>query len=231
MADLQALADALIRGDRDTTAQLTQAALDEGSNPKEILDNGLVAGMNVVGERFKANEFYVPEVLIAARAMHAALDVLRPKLAEAGVEPIATVVIGTVKGDLHDIGKNLVAMMLTGAGLKVVDAKTDVSPEHELEGADRRVEIGLPWNETSARRGDRHRRQRVRSDDDEQGRGDEQIARDEPERKPEPEHHSGPRRHARKQGVGPNVSRARRRADVDLSGLEHVAGLEVERAR
>jgi 5-methyltetrahydrofolate--homocysteine methyltransferase len=133
MADLQALADALIRGDRDKTTELTQAALDEGASPKEILDAGLIAGMNVVGAKFKANEFYVPEVLIAARAMHAALDVLRPKLAEAGVEPVATVVIGTVKGDLHDIGKNLVAMMLTGAGLKVVDLKTDVAPEKFVE--------------------------------------------------------------------------------------------------
>jgi len=133
MADLQALADALIRGDRDKTTELTQAALSEGTGPKEILDTGLIAGMNVVGEKFKANEFYVPEVLIAARAMHAALDVLRPKLAEAGIEPLATVVIGTVKGDLHDIGKNLVAMMLTGAGLKVVDLKTDVAPEKFVE--------------------------------------------------------------------------------------------------
>jgi 5-methyltetrahydrofolate--homocysteine methyltransferase len=133
MADLQALADALIRGDRDTTAQLTQAAVDEGMNPKDILEKGLIAGMNVVGERFKVNEIYVPEVLIAARAMHAALDVLRPKLAEAGVKPLGTVVLGTVKGDLHDIGKNLVGMMLTGAGMKVVDVKTDVSPEKFVE--------------------------------------------------------------------------------------------------
>jgi len=133
MADLQALADALIKGDRDTTAGLTQAALDEGLGPKEILDGGLVAGMNVVGQRFKANEIYVPEVLIAARAMHAAMDVLRPKLAEAGVEPIGTVVLGTVKGDLHDIGKNLVGMMLTGAGLNVVDVGTDVGPEEFAE--------------------------------------------------------------------------------------------------
>ena len=129
MADLQALADALTKGDRDTVTKLTQAALDEGVGPKEILDNGLIAGMTVVGVRFKANEIYVPEVLIAARAMHAGMHVLEPKLVEAGVEPIATVVLGTVKGDLHDIGKNLVGMMLTGAGLKVVDVGTDVSAE------------------------------------------------------------------------------------------------------
>ena len=133
MADLQALADALIRGDRDTTAELTQAAVDEGLGPKEIQEGGLIAGMNVVGTRFKANEIYVPEVLIAARAMNAGLEILKPKLAEAGVEPAGTVVIGTVKGDLHDIGKNLVGMMLTGAGMKVVDVGTDVSPEKFVE--------------------------------------------------------------------------------------------------
>jgi 5-methyltetrahydrofolate--homocysteine methyltransferase len=133
MADLQALADALIRGDRDTTAELTQAAVDEGIGPKEILEGGLIAGMNVVGTRFKANEIYVPEVLIAARAMHAGMAILQPLLAAAGVEPVGTVVLGTVKGDLHDIGKNLVGMMLTGAGMKVVDVGTDVSPEKFVE--------------------------------------------------------------------------------------------------
>jgi len=133
MADLQALADALIRGDRETVVELTQKALDEGAGPEEVLSGGLIAGMEVVGKRFKANEFYVPEVLIAARAMHAGLDVLQPRLTEAGVEPLATVVLGTVKGDLHDIGKNLVGMMLTGAGMKVVDVGTDVDPEKFVE--------------------------------------------------------------------------------------------------
>ena len=133
MADLQALADALIKGDRDTVTELTKAALDEGTGPKEILEKGLIAGMSVVGKRFKANEIYVPEVLIAARAMRSGMDILQPKLVEAGVEPIATVVLGTVKGDLHDIGKNLVGMMLTGAGLKVVDVGTDVSPDKFVE--------------------------------------------------------------------------------------------------
>jgi len=129
MADLAALADALIKGDRDTTAQLTQQAVDEGVGPKDILEQGLIAGMSVVGERFKNNEVYVPEVLIAARAMKAGMAILEPKLAEAGVQPVGTVVLGTVKGDLHDIGKNLVGMMLTGGGLKVVDLGTDVAPE------------------------------------------------------------------------------------------------------
>ena len=133
MADLQALADALIKGDRNTVTELTTAALDEGTPPRDVLEQGLIAGMNVIGKRFKANEVYVPEVLIAARAMHAGLDVLQPKLVEAGVEPVATVVLGTVKGDLHDIGKNLVGMMLTGAGIKVVDVGTDVAPEKFVE--------------------------------------------------------------------------------------------------
>ena len=133
MADLQALADALMKGDRNTVTELTKKALAEGVGPKDVLEQGLIAGMNVIGKRFKANEVYVPEVLIAARAMHAGLAVLEPKLAEAGVEPLGTVVLGTVKGDLHDIGKNLVGMMMTGAGLKVVDIGTDASPEKFVE--------------------------------------------------------------------------------------------------
>jgi len=137
MADLAALADALIKGDRDTVSQLTQQALDEGVSPKEILEDGLIAGMSVVGTRFKSNEIYVPEVLIAARAMKAGMAILQPKLVEAGIEPSATVVLGTVKGDLHDIGKNLVGMMLTGGGLKVVDLGTDVSPEKFVEACKR----------------------------------------------------------------------------------------------
>ena len=133
MADMEALAEALIKGDRNTVVDLTQKALDEGIGPQDILEQGLIAGMNVVGKRFKANEVYVPEVLIAARAMHGGLDILEPKLVEAGVEPLATVVLGTVKGDLHDIGKNLVGMMLTGGGLKVVDIGTDATPEKFVE--------------------------------------------------------------------------------------------------
>jgi 5-methyltetrahydrofolate--homocysteine methyltransferase len=129
MADLAALAEALIRGDRDTVTRITQQAIEEGVSPKEILEQGLIAGMEVVGRRFKTNEIYVPEVLIAARAMKAGMALLQPKLTEAGVQPLAKVVLGTVKGDLHDIGKNLVGMMLTGGGLLVVDAGTDVSPE------------------------------------------------------------------------------------------------------
>ena len=129
MADLSALAENLINGKANETKELTQKALDEGVPPGEVLNGGLIKGMNVVGERFKNNEFYVPEVLIAARAMHAAMDILKPKLAESGVKPVGTVLLGTVKGDLHDIGKNLVAMMLEGAGFEVVDLGIDVPPE------------------------------------------------------------------------------------------------------
>ena len=129
MADLQALADALIKGDRNKVVELTKKALDEGVGPKQVLEQGLIAGMGVVGKRFKANEVYVPEVLIAARAMKGGMEILQPALVKAGVEPIGIVVLGTVKGDLHDIGKNLVGMMLTGGGLKVVDIGTDVPAE------------------------------------------------------------------------------------------------------
>ncbi len=133
MADLAALADALTKGDRDGVVDITQQAIDEGLPPKEILERGLIAGMGVVGTQFKNNEIYVPEVLIAARAMKAGLEVLQPKLTEAGVEPLATVVLGTVKGDLHDIGKNLVGMMLTGGGLRVVDIGTDAAPDNFVQ--------------------------------------------------------------------------------------------------
>jgi 5-methyltetrahydrofolate--homocysteine methyltransferase len=129
MADLQALAEAIINGKRDDALALTNAAIGEGVPPADIVNQGLIAGMSVVGDRFKRNEFYVPEVLIAARAMKAAMAPLKPLLAECGVEPVARVAIGTVKGDLHDIGKNLVAMMLEGAGFEVIDLGVDVTPE------------------------------------------------------------------------------------------------------
>jgi 5-methyltetrahydrofolate--homocysteine methyltransferase len=133
MADLAAVAEALIRGDRDTVVELVQEAVDEGTDPEAILNEGLVAGMDVVGRKFKNNEFYVPEVLIAARAMNAGMEILGPLLAESGAKPAGTVVIGTVKGDLHDIGKNLVGMMLKGGGFRVVDAGIDVAPERFVE--------------------------------------------------------------------------------------------------
>lgn len=133
MADLSALAENLINGKAPEVKELTQKALSEGVSPAEVLNDGLIKGMSVVGERFKNNEFYVPEVLIAARAMHAGMDILKPALAEFGVEPIGKVLLGTVKGDLHDIGKNLVAMMLEGAGFEVVDLGIDVPPEKFVE--------------------------------------------------------------------------------------------------
>ncbi len=144
MADLTALSDAIIKGDRGVekkSQQLTQELLDAGVDPKTVLNEGLVAGMNVVGEKFKANEYYVPEVLISARAMHQSMAVLKPVLAASGVEPDATVAIGTVKGDLHDIGKNLVAMMLEGAGFAVMDLGVDVSAEKFVEAAEQGADV------------------------------------------------------------------------------------------
>ena len=133
MADMKGLADAVIKGDSQTAVELTQQALDEGVGPQQVLNDGLVAGMGVIGKRFKANEVYIPEVLIAARAMKSAMEVLEPKLTEAGVEPIGKALIGTVQGDLHDIGKNLVIMMLKGNGFEVIDAGVDVSPDAFVE--------------------------------------------------------------------------------------------------
>ena len=135
MADLKALSDSIIKGDQKTAVDVTKAALDERMAPGTILAEGLIAGMNVIGVRFKANEVYIPEVLISARAMKMAMEILEPKLAEAGVEPLGTAMVGTVQGDLHDIGKNLVVMMLKGAGFKVTDIGVDVTPEAFVEKA------------------------------------------------------------------------------------------------
>jgi len=135
MADMKALSEAIIVGDQTKALEITRAAITEGVPPGIILNDGLIAGMNVIGERFKNNEVYIPEVLIAARAMKSALEVLAPKLVEAGVEPVGKAVMGTVQGDLHDIGKNLVAMMLKGAGFDVVDLGVDVSAQKFVEKA------------------------------------------------------------------------------------------------
>jgi 5-methyltetrahydrofolate--homocysteine methyltransferase len=135
MADLKALADAIIKGDQNTAVAITKAALSEDMAAKDILDNGLIAGMDIVGVRFKRNEVYIPEVLISARAMKSAMEILEPELAKAGVEPIGKFMIGTVQGDLHDIGKNLVAMMLKGAGFDVIDLGIDIKPEVFVEKA------------------------------------------------------------------------------------------------
>lgn len=133
--DLQALADNIIRGKKNPAVELVQQAIAEGVDPQSVISDGLIAGMAVVGTKFKANEFYVPEVLIAARAMKECMALLKPLLAETGAKPVGTVVIGTVKGDLHDIGKNLVAMMLQGNGFEVVDLGVDITPEKFIDAA------------------------------------------------------------------------------------------------
>jgi len=132
MALMDDLCQNILIGNASKTEEITNAALAAGLMPAEILSNGLIAGMNQVGIKFKNNEYYVPEVLIAARAMKAGMKILRPKLAETGVQPEGRMVIGTVKGDLHDIGKNLVAMMMEGAGFEVIDLGVDVAPEKFL---------------------------------------------------------------------------------------------------
>lgn len=119
----------------------TKTALDEGMEAQEILNNGLIAGMEIVGRDFKAGDLFIPEVLMCARAMHAGLEVLRPLLEESGAASMGKVILGTVAGDLHDIGKNLVSMMLQGAGFDIIDLGTDVKPEQFVaavrdEGAD-----------------------------------------------------------------------------------------------
>lgn len=135
MADLKALADAVIKGDQNSAVEITKTALAEGMPAESVLNQGLIAGMDVVGARFKNNEVYIPEVLISARAMKMAMEILEPELLKAGVEPAGKLVVGTVQGDLHDIGKNLVAMMLKGAGFEVIDLGVDVSSEKFVEQA------------------------------------------------------------------------------------------------
>lgn len=141
MALIQEISEFLQKGRAKNVKTLVQQALDEGMDPKVILNEGLLDGMMIIGGKFKRNEIFVPEVLVAARALNAGLNILEPKLIEIGNEPIGRAVIGTVKGDLHDIGKNLVAMMLKGAGFEVYDVGVDVTPEAfiekaEAEGAD-----------------------------------------------------------------------------------------------
>ena len=135
MGDLTQLSENLQKGDMDKVRELTVQALEAGHSPGEILSDGLIAGMNVVGVKFKNNELFLPEVLIVARAMHAGLDVLKPKLAETGAEPTGRIVLGTVKGDLHNIGKHLVGMMLQGGGFEVNDLGIDVPIERFIEAA------------------------------------------------------------------------------------------------
>ena len=133
MADYSALKEAVIEGNAAQAKALTQAALDGGAGPQDVLDNALIPAMDVVGEKFARQEFYIPEMLIAARAMQAGLALLKPLLAQNHSKPRGKVVIGTVKGDLHDIGKNLVGMMLQGGGFEVVDLGADVKPARFVE--------------------------------------------------------------------------------------------------
>jgi len=135
MSKLEDIAANLMKGKANDVKALVEQALKEGEKPAKILNEGLLKGMSVIGERFKKNEVYVPEVLIAARAMKAGMQLLQPKLTSAGVKPIGIAVIGTVKGDLHDIGKNLVGMMLEGAGFKVVDIGIDAEPQKFIDAA------------------------------------------------------------------------------------------------
>ncbi len=133
MVKYQDLADSIIRGDNIKSKDITQKLIDGGVSAVEILNDGLVPGMDVVGKKFKANEMYIPEVLIAARAMHAAMEVIKPLLAESDTNARGKIIIGTVQGDLHDIGKNLVGMMLEGGGYTVIDLGVDIPPEKFVE--------------------------------------------------------------------------------------------------
>lgn len=129
MAQISEISEFLQKGRAKNVKALVTEALEEGQDPKAILNDGLLAGMMIIGEKFKNNEVFVPEVLVAARALNAGLSILEPKLVEVGNEPVGKAVIGTVKGDLHDIGKNLVAMMLKGVGFEVHDIGVDVEPD------------------------------------------------------------------------------------------------------
>ena len=129
MTIIDDISSAVLRGKRKEVAPLVQQALDEGLDPVAILNDGLVPAMSVIGEKFSAGEAFVPEMLVAARAMAAGTEVLKPHLAEAGAEPLGKAVIGTVRGDMHDIGKNLVRMMIESKGFEVTDLGVDVAPE------------------------------------------------------------------------------------------------------
>ena len=135
MGILEEMSTLLQQGRAPKVKELVQQAVDQGISPKDILEKGLLSGMTVIGEKFKNNEVFVPEVLIAARAMNAGTSVLKPYLVSEGVESKGTAVLGTVKGDLHDIGKNLVKMMLEGKGLEVIDLGVDVSADSFVEAA------------------------------------------------------------------------------------------------
>ncbi|MGB6121432.1 MAG: corrinoid protein [Bacteroidota bacterium] len=129
MADLKQLYDAILVGNNKLAREITEKALADKEDPQTLVQQHMIPAMDEVGRRYEANEYFVPELLIAARAMKASLELIRPLLIESGAEPAGRVVIGTVKGDLHDIGKNLVAAMLEGAGFEVIDLGVDVTPD------------------------------------------------------------------------------------------------------
>jgi 5-methyltetrahydrofolate--homocysteine methyltransferase len=131
--DLTTLAQAVIAGDSEKVFELTKQALGEKIGVEEIINNGLIAGMNVIGDRFKKNEIFIPEVMISAHAMRTGMEILKPLFSSSNIETKGVVVIATVKGDVHDIGKNLVAMMFEGAGFKVIDLGIDIGPEKVIK--------------------------------------------------------------------------------------------------
>jgi 5-methyltetrahydrofolate--homocysteine methyltransferase len=137
MEILRDLSDTLQQGNAARVAELTRNAIDEHLDTSTILNQGLISGMSAVGEKFKRHEIFIPNVLLAAKAMNAGMDLLKPLLVEEGIQTIGKVVIGTVQGDLHDIGKNLVAIMLRGAGFEVIDLGNNVSPERFIENAEK----------------------------------------------------------------------------------------------
>jgi len=143
MADeiLNGIKEGIIIGDAKKTEEMVDKAIKENIGVEKIMNEGLIAGMMVVGEKFKNNEYYVPEVLIAARAMHKGMALIEPLIVQSGIKPIAKLAIGTVKGDLHDIGKNLVVMMWKGAGFEVEDLGIDVPPEKFIEAVNNGAQV------------------------------------------------------------------------------------------
>ena len=135
MIILSEISENLQKGKSKIVKEMVQQAIDEGADPSAIMNEGLISGMNVIGEKFKNNEVYVPEVLVAARALTQGLSILKPHLISSGVQAVGKVCIGTVQGDLHDIGKNIVKMMLEGKGFEVIDLGTDVSAEAFVQAA------------------------------------------------------------------------------------------------
>jgi 5-methyltetrahydrofolate--homocysteine methyltransferase len=136
--DLQPLYDAVVNGDRKASVRITREALDAGVEPMELLEKYMIPAMDEVGRRFECEDYFVPELLLAARAMKGSMELIRPLLTASGVKPAGRIAIGTVKGDLHDIGKNLVASMLEGGGFEVLDLGADVAPERFVDAVENR---------------------------------------------------------------------------------------------